>query len=206
MPQLPCNGRQSCYHHQHPPVGGKLQLSHVLTCAIPMTSYRSFTTGSTPKITSRLLNARDDALSRVGEGGPRYMITDVTDAPRDFAARQVEGIMFTPQYISQVNPGARSRVVVDAEGKPLFQGNMEARFSVIIPDSCVGRGWLQPPCKVVQYGHGLFGDQDEIKSTRLAEFVRISSSFFGCFFFCFFFLVSSPPLRSTLARVLLNYT
>lgn len=120
------------------------------------------------------------------------MITDVTDAPRDFAARQVEGIMFTPQYISQVNPGARSRVVVDAEGKPLFQGNMEARFSVIIPDSCVGRGWLQPPCKVVQYGHGLFGDQDEIKSTRLAEFVRISSSFFGCFFFVFFGFLPSP--------------
>ena len=145
----------------------------------------SFTTASTPKLTSRLLEARDDALSRVGKGGPRFVITSVTDAPRSFAARQIDGIMFAPQYITQVNPGAQTRVVVDAAGKPVYQRNMEARFTVIIPDSCVGRGWLQPPCKIVQYGHGLFGDQDEVKSTKLSEYadkegwVVIASNWLG---------------------------
>lgn len=61
--------------------------------------------------------------------------------------------------------GTEVRLVLDpTTGLPVYQGDCYINFTVLLPYSCVGNATAPPhACKVVQYGHGLFGDQSEVE-------------------------------------------
>ena len=143
-----------------------------------------FTTGSRLSITSRLVSARDDALQR-HPTGPAFTITNVTDHYNAHIARKLTGIMFVPQYLNQVEPGASTRLVLDAKGLPVFQGHMPVTFEVLIPNSVIGNATGKLDARVVQYGHGLFGDKSEVQTSYLAEdadrygYILVASDWIG---------------------------
>lgn len=125
-----------------------------------------FSTASLTELTGRLLHARNDALQRVGSTGPKYSITKVTDNYNTHIYRQVKGSMSVPLYDNNALPGAHL-VLDNSTGLPVYQGDTEATFTVLIPQS-VANGSISPP-RLLQYGHGLFGSQSEVESGYLVE-------------------------------------
>jgi hypothetical protein len=125
-----------------------------------------FNTASRQNITGRLVAARDDALARVGAAGPKYHITSVTDEFSDHIYREIKGWYEVPLYLNTAMPEPGIRLVLDADDRPVFQGYAKARFTVLIPRSVVTN---HQPGRIVQYGHGLFGDQGEVESGYLQD-------------------------------------
>ena len=66
-------------------------------------------------------------------------------------------------------PSLESRLVLDAAGLPVFQNFVSFDFEVVIPLSVAAAG---VPAKVLQYGHGLFGDHGEVEENYLATFAQ----------------------------------
>lgn len=94
-------------------------------------------------------------------------ITGIKDNFTDHIARRIEGMMYPPLYLNQAAPGKSARLVLDADGNPVYQGTMRATFEILIPRSVVGAN--AKPARVVQYGHGLFGDKSEVETGYLGE-------------------------------------
>eukprot|EP00041_Stephanoeca_diplocostata_P006054 m.74074 g.74074 ORF g.74074 m.74074 type:complete len:677 (-) comp16145_c0_seq1:149-2179(-) len=125
-----------------------------------------FTVGTRERITQRMLGVRDDALERVGQEGPTYIITSIENYPNNFTARQIKGIMSVPMYLNIRGPNKAARLVVDADGNPVYQGDTYATFEVVIPNSLVGSGRVG---RFVQFGHGMFSDKSDVEIEYLAE-------------------------------------
>ena len=126
-----------------------------------------FTVGSTTSITGRLLFMRDDGLSRIPSDGPAYWVTNVVDQPSTNIRRQIKGEFSAPYYTNRPGPG--SHLVIGSDGNPVFQGYTNVTFSVNIPNILVDNGVAG---LVLQYGHGLFGTQEEINSGTLTEIAQ----------------------------------
>lgn len=126
-----------------------------------------FTVMSTHTLTNRMLTMRDDAFRRT-TGGIAYRITESQDNPSSDIARRVHGYMTVPWYLNQVEPGVDVRVVTPP-GDPntaLFNGEHEVSFTVLIPKSLVLN---RTAGAVLQYGHGLFGSQQEVDTGYLED-------------------------------------
>jgi len=74
--------------------------------------------------------------------------------------------MRVPYYLSTRIPTDKARVVLDKEGNAIFQGYSEYRFEVLVPKSLVNN---QTAGRIVQYGHGLFGNFGEMESGYLQQ-------------------------------------
>ena len=122
-----------------------------------------FTVMSTKQQTTRMINMRDDALSRIDwdNGGVNYRIVLVEDNYNDYTARRVNGLMTVPWYLNKRLPGSDVRMMTQWDNPlmPVYQGTQEVHFELIIPYS-VANGSL--PGKFLQYGHGLFDGIFEI--------------------------------------------
>jgi hypothetical protein len=121
-----------------------------------------FTTNTKDDITRKMLTARDDALERLGERGPRYRVTAVTDDYNDYIYRKIEGDFRMPMYLNTHLPTTDARIVVDEEGNSVFQGYAWFKFEVLIPRSLVQNGITETTGRILQYGHGLFGKLTEV--------------------------------------------
>ena len=106
---------------------------------------------------------RDDGLSRLPATGPVYYITEVNENPYDNIARQIKGDLEVPLYTDKKGPG--SHLVIE-NGVPVFQGWANTTFTVNIPNSLVANGTAG---MILEYGHGLFGSQDEVNNGNLRE-------------------------------------
>jgi len=140
-----------------------------------------FTVGSTSSITGRLLYMRDDGLSRLPlNGSPNYHILEIQDNVNEYVYRSIKGDMEVPYYTNHPGPG--SHLVLDQEGNPVFQGYANCTFLVHIPTSLVAN---QTSGRVMQYGHGLFGSQNEINNEYLEEignvygYVTVATNWWG---------------------------
>ncbi|MFM7203949.1 MAG: hypothetical protein ACKO6N_24475 [Myxococcota bacterium] len=126
-----------------------------------------FTTASQENLTGRLVAARDDAFTRVPANGPDYRIKSVqnfTTTENSTIGRQISLDYKVPYYTDRPGPG--SVLVLDAEGKPVFQGWTWVPGTVRIPHTLLTnpRGG-----RLLQYGHGLLGGQGEVESGYLGE-------------------------------------
>jgi hypothetical protein len=130
-----------------------------------------FTTNTREDITRRFMHMRDDAFSRIAAGGGvQYKITKVTDAPAANTSRRIFGSFSVPCYLPfDAIPSLDSRLELDAAGNPVFQNMVDFDFEVVIPNSVAAAG---APAKVLQYGHGLFGDHGEVEENYLATFAE----------------------------------
>lgn len=122
--------------------------------------------GSKEGITGRARAMRDDALDRIADG-PSYEITSIeeyTAEENEHTARRVFGKMTVPLYTTEDKPG---RVLTRGpDGMPYANGETTVPFTVIIPRTLIDD---PRPARVVQYGHGLLGDQSEVRGGYLAE-------------------------------------
>ena len=110
-----------------------------------------FTVGSASSIQDVLRSAITDALPRIPAGGPRYRILYVEDNLSNVTARHIVGQFQVPHYLTQVLPGAK--LVLDANNRPVYQGDEWAPFSLTIPTS-IASGEREPQ-GIIQFGHGL---------------------------------------------------
>ncbi len=122
-----------------------------------------FRTSSLEDDTAYLTHMRDDALAFVGESGPSYRITETRTDLDEHSSMRVDGMMEVPLYLAQAEAGPRSRLVLDAEGRPTRTGTAEFPFVVVIPRSATP----DAPASPVHVGHGLLGSRLEATSRVL---------------------------------------
>ena len=119
-----------------------------------------FTTNDKADVTGRLVSARDDALQRVGEDGPRYRISSVEMNPDELVAKKIKGQFEMPLYLNTHKPEKYARLVLDEQMQPVFQGFAWFDFEVVVPSA-----FADSPrsAGILQYGHGLFGSYEEVE-------------------------------------------
>lgn len=128
-----------------------------------------FTTASRDNQTGWLLHMRDEALEAIGEAGPEYTITSVeTDYEPDTIAYRIYLDMEVPMYLDQPGPGAALLFGDDGLPEP-DPGAPTALFSVevLIPHAAT-----MAPAGVIQYGHGLLGEKEQIESEHFRTFMN----------------------------------
>lgn len=129
-----------------------------------------FTTANRTTTTERIIYMRDDAIARFPSSGPQYTIDSVQNNVSNVTGRVIQGHFMVPWYLNAPGlvPSVDSRLVIDnTTGLPVFQDFQPVAFTVTIPASSLLPG--AAPARMVQYGHGLFGDQDEVLTQYLQE-------------------------------------
>ena len=128
-----------------------------------------FTVASQRNLSERLLTMRDDAFDRLGDGAPKFRVSEVvTDDLPAGIGRRVRGSFDVPSYLTGDGaPG--SRLTGAAEGAlPTSAGTtFAANFTCQIPTVALqGTGGATRP---VVYGHGLLGGADEAENSQVAK-------------------------------------
>ncbi|MFZ5481231.1 MAG: hypothetical protein ACOZNI_31015 [Myxococcota bacterium] len=123
-----------------------------------------FVVGSKEKITGRARFMIDDALATVGQDGPDYVIDEVVQIGDGNTAYRVYGSMTVPLYTEEDRTG--TWLTRDDEGMPYQNGTTTVPFTIVVPQTAVDD---PRPLKLLQYGHGLLGEQDEVHSGYLGE-------------------------------------
>eukprot|EP01100_Stratorugosa_tubuloviscum_P012033 TRINITY_DN5537_c0_g1_i1.p1 TRINITY_DN5537_c0_g1~~TRINITY_DN5537_c0_g1_i1.p1 ORF type:complete len:682 (-),score=300.76 TRINITY_DN5537_c0_g1_i1:1732-3777(-) len=123
-----------------------------------------FTTGSKESITGRLLFIRDDAIQRLPADGPNYHIKRIEHRVDNYTEKFIHADVEVPLYLTTNRPGGV--FVLDENQMPVFQSFTNVSFSFQIPTSLARS---LKPGRTVQYGHGLFGSQAEIKQDFLQK-------------------------------------
>jgi hypothetical protein len=136
-----------------------------------------FTTASKQSTTSDMVSMRDQALALVGNDGPAYTITQVSENPNPYIRRRITGNMTVPLYLTDpaicqmgnppFGPGCPgSSINRAADGTPAQAGTASYPFLVQIPNSIVNMGVKGA---IIQNAHGLFGDLTEGQDSYMAE-------------------------------------
>ncbi|TNY35448.1 hypothetical protein [Thermomonospora catenispora] len=119
-----------------------------------------FTVASRRSLTERMLHIRDDSFRRLGGKAPRFVVTEVADAPpEEQTARVVKGMLFVPSYLNLPGgiPGARFHYGRDGLPARLPGNTQIATFQCTIP-----RAAFASPARPALYGHGLLGSESEV--------------------------------------------
>jgi len=128
-----------------------------------------FVTVSSENSLGRMVAMRDDALDRLSDGGPSvsYELISEDDCSAEDPpniGRTLRGTVSTPLYLDSWDPG--SNLTRDADGMPYYNGEQDVTFTVRIPCSLI----TDPQAgRLVQYGHGLLGDQSEVYTGWISE-------------------------------------
>ncbi len=126
-----------------------------------------FVVASKEKITGRVESMRDDAMTRWGAGGPAYTIASVVDYTAEenvSICREIRGFLTAPLYLEADEPD--TLLTRDDAGMPFYNGDTSVPFTLRVPRTAL----TDPrPLKLLQYGHGLLGDQGEVSSGYLGE-------------------------------------
>ncbi len=151
-----------------------------------------FTVASTRNISERMLSIRDRGLAELGDTtpgdgirqgtAPAITVTTTTDYSTNPTGRgvqdirTVEGTITVPCYLNQADCPSGSRFDLGADGLPQrIPGNTyEARFGCNIPRSAVtettpGNFDVSDAALSTMYGHGLFGEYDEVFSQNVRQ-------------------------------------
>ncbi|MBA9003623.1 hypothetical protein [Thermomonospora cellulosilytica] len=119
-----------------------------------------FTVASRRSLTERMLHIRDDSFRRLGDGAPRFTVTEVTDnPPEDRTARVVKGRILVPSYLNLPGGIPGSQFHYGSDGLPArLPGNTQIpTFQCTIP-----RAAFTSPARPALYGHGLLGSEGEV--------------------------------------------
>ncbi len=140
----------------------------------------SFTVASERSLAGRMLHIRNDAFAQLGDRNlrdlkvagkaPKFTIDKVTDltAVQDSdIARQVDGTMTVPCYLTTAcAPGGE--FTFDKHGLPQRHGTTTATFTCRIPRSALDPA-NPPKARPSLYGHGLLGDPDEVNAGNVRD-------------------------------------
>ncbi len=111
-----------------------------------------------------------DALQRAGQAGAAYVIeeTEERDCEDDGAAigRELKLTLQVPSYVQPGGPGGV--FTLGDDGLPEHHGVRAIKMTVKIPCSLLTDEAARPG-RLVQYGHGLLGGQDELNHGYLGQ-------------------------------------
>jgi hypothetical protein len=132
-----------------------------------------FTTETWERTHGRMITIREDAIERLEATPP--VITVVSDgsgdaidpAFADYVWRHVEGTLRVPAYVD--NETADTELRLDETGAPYADGTVEVPFTLIIPHTAHAAALRGESVRLLQYGHGFFGDRTEIIGGVQAE-------------------------------------
>ncbi len=121
----------------------------------------TFTVASTRSISERMLHIRDTALTALGDVAPAYTITAVTPNTDDNIALQIEGTYTVPNFLTgDGSPGTSFYYATNTiDSLPEQNGTIESPF---VCNISVATMTGTEPGHLVEYGHGLLGDNKEI--------------------------------------------
>jgi hypothetical protein len=138
-----------------------------------------FNTASDENNTRWLLHMRDTAFALIeADGGVKYTIDSVEDDydPTNIAFR-IFGTFKVPLFMS--SPEAGSLLLLDENDMPMVNEEQpwaDIPFEVLIPNSATA----QNPAATIEYGHGLFGEKEQIESGHFRSFMsQYNYAFFG---------------------------
>lgn len=134
-----------------------------------------FNTASDENNTRWLLHMRDTAFQLIeDDGGFKYTIESIesdTDEgaidPTNIAFR-VFGTFKVPLFMSSEEPG--SLLLLDEDEMPIVNSETpwtDVPFEVLIPQSAKAS-----PAPIIEYGHGLFGEKEQIQSGHFRSFMN----------------------------------
>lgn len=129
-----------------------------------------FTTASDENNTRWLLHMRDTAFDLIeNDGGFKYTIETVEeDYNPDTIAFRIFGTFRVPLFMSSTEPG--SLLLLDENEMPIVNDETpwaDIPFEVLIPQSA-----KDTPAPIVEYGHGLFGEKEQIQSGHFRSFMN----------------------------------
>ncbi|MSP62611.1 MAG: hypothetical protein EXR72_20230 [Myxococcales bacterium] len=105
-----------------------------------------------------VLAMRDVGLKRAESSS--FVVKSVEEAPSDDSARAIIGTFVVPSFLSDPKD-PYAGLGRDAAGKVIQNGETDARFVINVPKCALT---TQKPMPVLVYGHGLFGDAEEVRS------------------------------------------
>lgn len=123
-----------------------------------------FTTASDTNNTERLVHMRDVALAEVGDA-PGFELIEVAEDFDPRVAYRIEGRFSVPLFLDV--PGPVSVLNLGDDGLPEANGSADFRFTMLIPASASEEN----PAALLQYGHGLLGERDEIERDHFLDFM-----------------------------------
>ncbi|MCY1012632.1 hypothetical protein OV079_45290 [Nannocystis pusilla] len=127
-----------------------------------------FTTASEARNTDDLVAIREDVIATLGQSGPAVEFDNVIpDYSEEFALR-VEGKIEVPLYLEADEPMAR--IHRGADGKPEANGTIWVPFTLQVPKSVYPLDADFEPARIIQYGHGFFGEREEINWSAMRAF------------------------------------
>ncbi len=125
-----------------------------------------FTVSTEEDTTRDMLAIREALIAMLEAEPPSVTIEERAEAPDDpHIAFIVRGTIEVPLFVDADAPGARlSR---DASGAVMASGETtQMPFSLVVPPS-VAEGSAGGPARLIQYGHGFFGERTEAESEWL---------------------------------------
>jgi hypothetical protein len=135
-----------------------------------------FNTASDENNTTWLLHMRDTAFDIVeAEGGIDYTIDSVETSTDEGAidpeniAYRIFGTFRAPNFMTTVAAG--SFLVFGEDGLPAINDEtpwMDVPFEVLIPNSATE----ETPAAIIEYGHGLLGEKEQIESSHFRSFMN----------------------------------
>ncbi|MSP92266.1 MAG: hypothetical protein EXR79_10765, partial [Myxococcales bacterium] len=125
-----------------------------------------FTTASQASVQADLLGIRALMAKALAAEPVVATVTSVETAPEPHVARRIHGELSVPAFVTDCKPGAR--LFRDSAGLVARNGSCPVPFVAIVPPS-VATGTAKAPVRVLQYGHGFFGDRSEAQGAYGAE-------------------------------------
>lgn len=133
-----------------------------------------FTVRSETDLTADVLSVRTQTLAHLDANGPNLKVSsvhtgdEIPPAARPYLSRVVRGTITVPLFVS--TPDAGATLTRDASARPVAAATAEVPFVATIPNSVMDQADTAGPARVIQFGHGIFGERDEIVSEVQAEF------------------------------------
>lgn len=122
-----------------------------------------FTTGSEELLTRDLLFMRDEIVAKFEANPPKVTVKNViekTPAENENIWLRIEGTITVPLFLTNAELGAT--LFRDASGKVVQNGEAEVPFTLQVPHSANPVDANFEPMRILEYGHGAFGLQEEI--------------------------------------------
>jgi hypothetical protein len=125
----------------------------------------TFTVGSDEQLRGDLLRIRGLAIEALRTAPPEITIDSVEFDTSARVARLIRGRITVPLFLESSELAAA--VYRGADGRAAQNGTTEVPFVAVIPNSVVASG---SPARLLQFGHGFFGNSDEATEGYVTEF------------------------------------
>jgi hypothetical protein len=125
----------------------------------------TFTVGSDEQLRDDLLRLRGLAIEALRTTPPEITIDSVEFDTSARGGRLIRGRITVPLFLESSELAAA--IYRGADGRAAQNGTTEVPFVAVIPNSVVASG---SPARLLQYGHGFFGNSDEATEGYVTEF------------------------------------